>query len=143
MLLNLLLPLHLHAAGLAQIVGVISSPSSPAQGRSQANCKVRGYTFRLNKVPALKEVPPSFNLKEVPPSFNPVHLYTLTSTAAGSFRNPGPVTEVFPARFADKAATLAACEADAACGLFTSDGCIIGAYRRNVPKGQRTERAED
>ena len=38
-----------------------------------------------------------------------------------------------PTPLANLPATVAACKADAGCGLFTSDGYIIGAYRRTLP----------
>jgi hypothetical protein len=80
------------------------------------------------------------DLKIVPRYVNPVQLYTLSSTA-GSNRNP-VTNAIIPAPLADKAAAFAACEADAACRLVTSDGYIIGAYHTPAQASQKEQQTD-
>jgi hypothetical protein len=63
--------------------------------------------------------------------WNPVQLYTLPYTPPKD--GSSGTNTVMPTPLANLPATVAACQADAGCGLFTSDGYIIGAYRRTLP----------
>jgi hypothetical protein len=62
---------------------------------------------------------------------NPFRLYTLPYTPPDEGPDAGccGVNAIIPAPFENLPSTVAGCEANAECGLFTSDGYIIGAYR--------------
>jgi hypothetical protein len=111
-------PAHV-PAGLAQTLAVTSSPTAALQGSAGADCSVPGFTFRPNVVPSLAK--PLGRLQ------NPVQLYTLPYTPPKD--GSSGTNSIMPAPLANLPATVAACQADAGCGLFTSDGYIIGAYR--------------
>lgn len=98
---------------------------------TQAGCSIPGFIFKQNQVPAATD-PPFDPDSASGLLINPVHLYTLPyKRGGGGSQAPKP--------FADISATAAACTANAACGMFTSDGYIIGAYRTSV-EAQYTEK---
>lgn len=68
--------------------------------------------------------------------WNPVELYTLPYVAP---KDGSGTNAAVPTPLPTLQATAAACEADAACGMFTSDGYIVGAYRRTLPAGNKEQ----
>jgi hypothetical protein len=75
-----------------------------------SNCKMPGFTFIKGQLPHDRHHHAE----------SPVIIYTLPYRRSGT---PAPKP------FATLAATSAACQEDAACGMFTSSGYIVGAYR--------------
>jgi hypothetical protein len=74
------------------------------------NCNMPGFTFKQGQLPHDRHHHAD----------SPVIIYTLPYQRSGT---PAPEP------FATLAATAAACQEDAACGMFTSSGYIVGAYR--------------
>jgi hypothetical protein len=116
-----LLLLYLQNAGLAHFVAVISSPLSTLRGSSGTDCNVPGFTFRPNVVPSPNE---SW------PNNAPIQFYTLPHTPRDGIDG---VTKIVPTPRNNLPVTVAACEADAACAMFTSDCYIIAAYHHTDP----------
>lgn len=99
----------------AVAVGVSSAYATRSltavQQAPDSDCNVPGFTFREGQLPHDKYFIDS----------SPVNIYSLPYGQTGSPK---------PKPFATLAATAAACQDDSACGMFTSNGYIVGANWR-------------
>lgn len=138
----MLLPLYMHATVMVQILAVTSRPMAAENHEdppAAPACDVPGFTFHPDQVPDL--VTPSADSQTGLRPYNPIELYTLLPPAADDETiSPGHIRIAAP--LPNMAETLAACEANTSCGLFTSDGYIIGAYKMSVPEGSTPAQAE-
>lgn len=109
------------------------SIQAAAVAAMQASCSFPGFTFKSGFLPTITLPRGHHNLAD-----NPVHLLSLPYKPVAHEENSLP-----PKPFANMSATAAACTADAACGMFTSGGYIIGAYRISDEAGSTKKTAKE